>query len=44
MVWDKLIDLDDQQLQDLGMAALGARRKILKAFESIKSGEPLPKV
>ncbi|KAI8054482.1 hypothetical protein BDF22DRAFT_614732, partial [Syncephalis plumigaleata] len=33
MTWRELVKLDDQQLSDKGVAALGARRKMLKVFE-----------
>jgi hypothetical protein len=35
--WTKVIKLTDEDLQQMGMTALGARRKILKAFDLIKS-------
>lgn len=34
--WKDLIDMSDQQLEDVGVKALGARRKLLKAFEAVK--------
>lgn len=34
--WKDLIELSDQQLEDKGVKALGARRKLLKAFEAVK--------
>lgn len=34
--WEKLIYLDDQDLEKLGVTALGARRKLLKAFNIVK--------
>lgn len=37
LTWEELLDLNDEQLHDLGMQALGARRKILKAFETLKA-------
>lgn len=35
--WTELIELNDEQLEDRGVKALGARRKLLKAFDVIKS-------
>lgn len=34
--WTELIELDDEALEDLGVNALGARRKMLKVFEQVK--------
>ena len=34
--WQKLVELDDEQLQQKGVSALGARRKLLKAFETVQ--------
>lgn len=36
--WHDLIELDDKQLEDLGVNALGARNKLLKAFNVVKEG------
>ncbi|KAK4189578.1 protein VTS1 [Podospora australis] len=36
MKWTDLIELDDKQLEDRGVNALGARRKMLKVFEQVK--------
>ena len=36
MRWEDLIELDDKQLEDRGVNALGARRKMLKVFEQVK--------
>ncbi|KAK3322284.1 hypothetical protein B0H66DRAFT_197568 [Apodospora peruviana] len=36
MKWTELIELDDKQLEDRGVNALGARRKMLKVFEQVK--------
>ena len=36
MTWEKLVNLSDEDLQDLGISALGARRKILKEFETLR--------
>ncbi|KAI5953615.1 VTS1 [Candida jiufengensis] len=34
--WKELIELDNDALEEKGVAALGARRKLLKAFEMVK--------
>ncbi|CCC71690.1 hypothetical protein NCAS_0I00220 [Naumovozyma castellii] len=34
--WQDLIELDDQTLEEKGVSALGARRKLLKAFAIVK--------
>ncbi|KAI8341680.1 hypothetical protein BC941DRAFT_414193 [Chlamydoabsidia padenii] len=36
MRWQDIIQLSDQELQDKGVAALGARRKMTKVFQTIK--------
>ncbi|OBA20687.1 hypothetical protein METBIDRAFT_71879 [Metschnikowia bicuspidata var. bicuspidata NRRL YB-4993] len=36
MYWADLVELTDGDLEDLGVKALGARRKLLKAFEAVK--------
>ncbi len=36
MKWTDLIELDDKDLEDRGVNALGARRKMLKVFEQVK--------
>ncbi|KAK9763771.1 Flap-structured DNA-binding and RNA-binding protein [Basidiobolus ranarum] len=36
MKWQDIIQLSDEQLTQKGVAALGARRKMLKVFEAIK--------
>ena len=36
MKWHDLVELDDKQLEDRGVNALGARRKMLKVFEQVK--------
>lgn len=36
MQWSELVELDDKQLEDRGVNALGARRKMLKVFEAVK--------
>lgn len=35
--WQEIITMNDKQLTELGVAALGARRKFLKIFEHVKS-------
>ncbi|KAI8997040.1 hypothetical protein BDB01DRAFT_845732 [Pilobolus umbonatus] len=37
MKWQDMLRLDDQALSNKGVAALGARRKLLKVFEQVKS-------
>lgn len=41
MNWRDLVELDDQQLEDKGVKALGARRKLLKAFDTVKQTRAL---
>lgn len=36
MAWTDLVELDDKALEDRGVNALGARRKMLKVFEQVK--------
>jgi len=36
MNWTELVELDEQALEDRGVAAVGARRKMLKVFEQVK--------
>lgn len=36
MSWTELIELDEKALEDRGVNALGARRKMLKVFEQVK--------
>jgi hypothetical protein len=40
MNWPELVELDDKALEERGVNALGARRKMLKVFEQVK-GETL---
>lgn len=40
MKWTELIELDDKQLEERGVNALGARRKMLKVFEQVKGRWP----
>ncbi|PIA18349.1 hypothetical protein COEREDRAFT_39418 [Coemansia reversa NRRL 1564] len=35
MDWTSVVSLSDEQLQAKGVAALGARRKMLKVFEAV---------
>ncbi|KAG5421760.1 VTS1 [Candida metapsilosis] len=37
--WKDLIELNNEQLEEKGVAALGARRKLLKAFEAVKNSQ-----
>ncbi|KAG9293358.1 hypothetical protein G9A89_007604 [Geosiphon pyriformis] len=37
MKWQDIIELDDTALEQKGVAALGARRKMLKEFEKVKT-------
>lgn len=39
MYWKDLIELNSEQLEEKGVAALGARRKLLKAFEVVKNSQ-----
>ena len=39
--WKDLIGLNSDQLEEKGVAALGARRKLLKAFEAVKNQHQL---
>ncbi|KAJ0315363.1 hypothetical protein COL5a_012020 [Colletotrichum fioriniae] len=39
MKWHELIELDDKALEDRGVNALGARRKMLKVFEQVKEAK-----
>jgi hypothetical protein len=36
MIWQDMINLTDEDLIDRGVAALGARRKMLKVFALVK--------
>ncbi|KAF7321494.1 SAM domain-containing protein [Mycena kentingensis (nom. inval.)] len=45
MTWENMVELDDAMLEKKGVAALGARRRLLKTFDLVrrKMGmEPLP--
>lgn len=35
--WRELVELDDTQLEERGVKALGARRKLLKAFDAVRA-------
>ncbi|KAJ2507872.1 Flap-structured DNA-binding and RNA-binding protein, partial [Coemansia sp. RSA 2049] len=37
MDWTDVVSLSDEQLQAKGVAALGARRKMLKVFEAVQA-------
>jgi len=39
MSWPELIELDDKALEERGVNALGARRKMLKVFEQVKEAK-----
>jgi hypothetical protein len=39
MKWVDLVELDDKALEDRGVNALGARRKMLKVFEQVKEAK-----
>ncbi|PHH72602.1 hypothetical protein CDD83_4917 [Cordyceps sp. RAO-2017] len=39
MRWTELIELDDRALEERGVNALGARRKMLKVFEQVKEAK-----
>ncbi|VEU22386.1 DEKNAAC103521 [Brettanomyces naardenensis] len=34
--WEKMVELDDQDLEDLGVSTVGARNKLLKSFAYVK--------
>jgi len=39
MNWTELVELDDKALEDRGVNALGARRKMLKVFEQVREAK-----
>ncbi|KXJ94602.1 protein VTS1 [Microdochium bolleyi] len=39
MNWNDLVELDDKALEDRGVNALGARRKMLKVFEQVREAK-----
>jgi len=39
MNWTELVELDEKALEDRGVAAVGARRKMLKVFEQVKEAK-----
>jgi hypothetical protein len=41
MNWTELVELDEKALEDRGVNALGARRKMLKVFEQVKGKQNL---
>jgi hypothetical protein len=44
MKWVDLVELDDKALEDRGVNALGARRKMLKVFEQVKEAKAEGKI
>jgi hypothetical protein len=42
MKWTDLVELDDKALEERGVNALGARRKMLKVFEQVKGNKHMP--
>ncbi|TDZ28641.1 Protein VTS1 [Colletotrichum spinosum] len=44
MKWHELIELDDKALEERGVNALGARRKMLKVFEQVKEAKAEGKI
>ncbi|TVY78400.1 Protein VTS1 [Lachnellula suecica] len=44
MNWTELVELDEKALEDRGVNALGARRKMLKVFEQVKGKETYPPI
>lgn len=44
MQWTDLVELDDKALEDRGVNALGARRKMLKVFEQVKEAKAQGKI
>jgi hypothetical protein len=42
MNWTELVELDEKALEERGVNALGARRKMLKVFEQVKGMLPSP--
>ncbi|KAL6715711.1 Flap-structured DNA-binding and RNA-binding protein [Lecanora helva] len=42
--WTELVELDDKGLEDRGVNALGARRKMLKVFEQVKEAKAEGKI
>lgn len=41
-IWKEMILMTNQDLEDKGVAALGARRKLLKVFENIRNIQGIP--
>lgn len=37
MKWQDMLKMDDEALLNKGVAALGARRKLLKVFDQVKA-------
>ncbi|KAF9875668.1 hypothetical protein CkaCkLH20_07049 [Colletotrichum karsti] len=44
MKWHELIELDDKALEERGVNALGARRKMLKVFDQVKEAKAEGKI
>jgi hypothetical protein len=42
MNWTELVELDEKALEERGVNALGARRKMLKVFEQVKGNFNVP--
>ena len=42
MTWRQMVVMNEQQLEDKGVAALGARRKMLKTFELVRTKMGVP--
>lgn len=42
MNWRQMVAMNEQQLEDKGVAALGARRKMLKTFEHVRNKMGIP--
>ncbi|KAF8531993.1 hypothetical protein JB92DRAFT_2781115 [Gautieria morchelliformis] len=42
MTWHQMVIMNEQQLEEKGVAALGARRKMLKTFEQVRAKMGLP--
>ncbi|KAF8529308.1 hypothetical protein BU17DRAFT_80540 [Hysterangium stoloniferum] len=42
MTWRQMVVMNEQQLEEKGVAALGARRKMLKTFEQVRAKMGIP--
>jgi hypothetical protein len=40
--WREMVAMDDAALEAQGVAALGARRKLLKVFENVRNLQGIP--